>query len=402
MKDRVFFDANKLIVFVMAVSILLLSGFSFAWYKLSISSEKAITLTSGELKITFDDSKSSTIVLENAEPMSDADGLLTTAYTFSIQNSGSVDTSYNLYLDDVLLENGTRMADQFVKYSLTKEGDLALPTLLSSNKSFTKDDGVVSRSIGRGVVTASTTDKYTLHLWISDTASNEVMETILKVRLRIEAEQYVKPLCQRASQLHTDGDVTYGSLGSNKALASGDAFDCDVNGDDVYDSKTERFYYLGGLVDNPNTAVMVYYRNIGNSSYDDLASSYVNGPITAIKSLPTIDSWNNIRLISPVRKIFNETGSIEKLNFSYDGYAARMLSYSEIYNVCDTNISNRCSYLLENMGEGVGYWLEDLNSTSHDNAWYIGQNGVLSTAPISSSNIGVRPIIEVSQEDISY
>ena len=40
-------------------------------------------------------------------------------------------------------------------------------------------------------------------------------------------------VCKRAEEktLHTDGTHTFGSIGSKGTLSSGDAFDCDVNGD---------------------------------------------------------------------------------------------------------------------------------------------------------------------------
>lgn len=74
-------------------------------------------------------------------------------------------------------------------------------------------------------------------------------------------------LCKRATTLHsgTVGSTTvnFGQIGTTGTLASGDAFDCDVNGDGVYDSATERFYYVTDLTTYQNTAVLVYY---GNSS----------------------------------------------------------------------------------------------------------------------------------------
>ena len=41
--------------------------------------------------------------------------------------------------------------------------------------------------------------------------------------------------------------ITYGKLGTQGILSSGDAFDCDVNGDGIYDATTERFYYVTDL-----------------------------------------------------------------------------------------------------------------------------------------------------------
>ena len=91
-------------------------------------------------------------------------------------------------------------------------------------------------------------------------------------------------LCQRATTLHTEtcsqtskycaddgyasGDtITYGSLGTSGTLASGDAFDCDVNGDGNFDSETERFYYVSDYYNTTtkafesDTAVLIYYNN---------------------------------------------------------------------------------------------------------------------------------------------
>ena len=91
----------------------------------------------------------------------------------------------------------------------------------------------------------------------------------------------VKPLCKRATTLHTEkcsqtstlsycsGDgytlndtITYGNLGTKGVITSGDAFDCDVNGDGVYDAETERFYYVSnmtnGVTKDSNTAVLIY------------------------------------------------------------------------------------------------------------------------------------------------
>ena len=128
-------------------------------------------------------------------------------------------------------------------------------------------------------------------------------------------------LCKRATTLHTeicsneikgkycDGDgytasgsmktttITYGNLGTTGTLTSGDAFDCDVNGDGVYDSTTERFYYVSdmtnGITTDANTAVLIYYSNVSggvasNSTVYAYASSgnSKNGPLTALEQLP--------------------------------------------------------------------------------------------------------------------
>ena len=97
---------------------------------------------------------------------------------------------------------------------------------------------------------------------------------------------YKMPICQRATVLHTEkclgsycsgmgykpngsmgsSTITYGSLGTASVLTSGDAFDCDVNGDGIYDAETERFYYVTDLDNNKITDKEVdFYFNRVNS-----------------------------------------------------------------------------------------------------------------------------------------
>ena len=84
-------------------------------------------------------------------------------------------------------------------------------------------------------------------------------------------------VCRRATTLHTakctdssagcysgnsvGSTITYGSKGTSGSLSSGDAFDCDVNNDGVYDEDTERFYYVTSNGDN---AVLIYYSNVSS------------------------------------------------------------------------------------------------------------------------------------------
>lgn len=191
MKNKFYLNPNKLIIGVMVAAIVLLFGCSYAFYKLTVTGEKEITLTSGELQITFDDTSSSAITLSNAEPISDEEGLSTTAYNFTIKNTGNIDSDYAIYLDDVTISDAPRMPDKYIKFSLTKGGEVANPSLLTVHTAFTNDAGVITRSIGTGTLSPALEENYTLHIWIADSADNAVMGTKFKVRLRIEATQKI-------------------------------------------------------------------------------------------------------------------------------------------------------------------------------------------------------------------
>ena len=265
---------------------------------------------------------------------------------------------------------------------------------------------------------------------------------------------YCKPvLCKRATTLHTEkcentdtsgycladgysiGDtITYGNLGTEGTLTVGDAFDCDVNGDGAYDSITERFYYVAdmtnGITQDSNTAVLIYYNNVSGGTvsstatfaYDESGKNN-NGPVTAVKQLPTVSQWKNVSLTNPIRPIINASntnvtpaGSLPT-SFSYNGYAARLLTSQELSVGCKVKIgtpvtgelSNNCSFILENtnysiMGARYQEWLESPDKDRAEFIWTIySYHRFISLSYVHSKEDHViRPVIEVAKTNISY
>ena len=260
-------------------------------------------------------------------------------------------------------------------------------------------------------------------------------------------------ICKRATTLHTETctqtdwkyycsgagytasgskgttTITYGSLGTKGKLVSGDAFDCDVNGDGIYDENTERFYYVTDMDDS--TAVLIYYNNVSNGkpsnsttyAYDASKENW-HGPRTAIEQLPSTSEWRNVSLTSNVRNIVTEngtkttTGGTLPDSFSYVGKAARLLTIQEVRKA--TGISNiptwqvgeldNFNYLLENTKYSNGnnaawaWWLENPRSGNSDIAWYVNGNlrNVSGNTVSNAGDYGVRPAIEVLKSNISY
>ena len=244
-----------------------------------------------------------------------------------------------------------------------------------------------------------------------------------------------KVICKRATTLHTDGIHTFGNLGTSGTLTSGDAFDCDVNGDGVYDSNTERFYYVSDYYNTStksfesDISVLIYYNNVnaGNPdnsklyAYDNSGENF-HGPRTAIKELPTTSQWSNISLKNTTRSILNESGSDTTTggtlpnDFSYVEYAARFLTVQETNIACKTNgvwdngKLNSCIYMLENTSYesnnivNSGYWLENALSSDAGGVWTIySANVYIDNYYVSyTGDFGVRPAIEVSKTNMEY
>ena len=261
-----------------------------------------------------------------------------------------------------------------------------------------------------------------------------------------------KAICKRATTLHTEectqtdtnaycsgagytnsgtkgtSTITYGNLGTTGTLTSGDAFDCDINGDGTYNPDTERFYYVTDMND---TAVLIYYNNVsaGNPSnkttyaYDSSNENW-HGPRTAIAQLPTTSQWTNVRLTNDVRTITTNTGSNTTTGgtlpskFSYSGYASRLLTIEEVRQ--GTGITNiptmeageldNFTYLLENTkfasnsNSAWAWWLENARSDTSTYAWFVySYSRYVNSRTVSfAGDFGVRPAIEVSKTSIEY
>ena len=254
-------------------------------------------------------------------------------------------------------------------------------------------------------------------------------------------------VCKRATKLHTENctqtdgtyycsgagltgkTITYGSLGTKGTLKSGDAFDCDVNGDGTYDENTERFYYVTDMDDS--TAVLVYYNNVSKGkpnntktfAYDASGENW-HGPRTAIEELPSTSEWRNVSLTSNVRSIVTENGTNKTTggtlpdSFSYEGKAARLLTIQEVRKA--TGIDgiptwkvgelDNFNYLLENTkysntSNAVwAWWLENPLSGYSGYAWLVdGSTRRVNRSTVSDAGgRGVRPAIEVLKSNISY
>ncbi len=463
---------KKLLIVVLVLTLVLVIGTTYAWLRLTKNSNTVNRITAGSLDIKLDE-PTPNILLNNEVPKSYRQGIENKEYTFTLTNtSGTSDykislEDINVYVDEnsnekVTINSENRLADSKIRYILLKDGEEA-----TADKSKILTD----RIIDSGTIKKNKSIKYSLRIWIDskagdNNAQDEVMGKIFGVRLSLVADQTrglmptANKLCKRATTLHTEtcsqtstslyciGDgytasgsmktttITYGNLGTKGTLTSGDAFDCDVNGDGVYDSATERFYYVSdmtnGITQDSNTAVLIYYNNVsGGVASNSTAYAYDssgknnNGPLTAIKQLPTTSQWKNVSLTNTTRTITNENGgntaSAGNLPtaFSYEGYAARLLTYQEVYSGCydgttsitsTKGLSSKCKYLMENTTysssslKTYGVWLESPTASYSFSARdvYAHNRYVTVNTVDSTGYIGVRPAIEVAKTNIEY
>ena len=256
-------------------------------------------------------------------------------------------------------------------------------------------------------------------------------------------------LCKRAEKLHTEvcnqsycrnaghslgENIVYGNCGNSGELKSGDAFDCDVDGDGVYDSDTERFYYVSDYYDtttksfNSDYATLIYYNNVKGGVPDnkatfayDASNENWHGPVTGYVELPSTSQWNKVTLLNETRQLLNESGETTTSGgtlstFTYVNKAARLLTVQEINKACGITVGSAkigeldiCEYLLENIKYSTssfayGYWTESARSSNFNGVWDVhSYRRYVSNHYVSDASYnGLRPAIDVLKTDILY
>lgn len=240
--------------------------------------------------------------------------------------------------------------------------------------------------------------------WYTESEAGTLIEEdmIINEDTILYAHWTTPPICRRATSLHIDTcartdnggckKVGYSQTGKYKSttivygntsgenLASGDAFDCDVNGDGIYNPTNERFYYIKTKNDK---AVMVFSSNFEGEDGVKTTSNYEYDE--ALTKLPTMEQWPNVAT-------------------EYDNYAARILKVDEVVTACgvqpgSTKLLTSCDYILENTSFKVdnlsivrsGIWVEKYN-----NNYYRLHSFALKFVSVenTSKNV-VRPVIDV-------
>ena len=252
-------------------------------------------------------------------------------------------------------------------------------------------------------------------------------------------------LCKRATTLHTTtcqntsgehnkmctangyaiGDtIIFGTIPSSNGYKSGDAYDCDVNGDGNYDSINERFYYVTDLDSNKNYAVLIYSdmtvdgvkwnKTVNpNIFYDNNNKSYL-GPTNAYLELPNASQWPNIRLYNHRRQIKYDDNlatysSYTLPIFNYTNLTSRLITNNEV-SVCNKDngyLRSDCEFLLEgtsfekntNSFNNWGQWIETPVTGYTNRVRHIDSHSRRVGNGYTANNqyMGVKPVIEVSK-----
>ena len=173
---------NKIfLIILLVVLIIVIIALSYAAFSYSkVGSENVITL--GTLELTLNEGN--TINLEDTYPLTDSEGLALSGYDFTLENTGTADVNYVIYLDNVEITSpDVKLDDKYLKYSLDKGS-------VKGNADYLNNLGADgSRILDQGTITSGEENSYVLRVWPTTEIDGDFGGQVWKGKLRITGDQ---------------------------------------------------------------------------------------------------------------------------------------------------------------------------------------------------------------------
>ena len=173
---------KKVIIPAIIIVLVIALGLTYAWFVWTDGGNQTVKIKGGSLDLELDEKASNGISIDTAIPMSDSQATdaeyTENLYTFSVVNNGTVNASYELFLDND--GDDTTLSDSNIKYSITRNDSNVNLQLLSN---------ATDRKIDEAIVNAKQTNTYTLRLWIDSETTKDVGGQVFKGKLRLVGQQ---------------------------------------------------------------------------------------------------------------------------------------------------------------------------------------------------------------------
>ena len=92
---------KSLLIILMILSVIVLIGTSYGLLRSSQVGNNPYVMNVGLLEVSFLDSETNALTVDNMIPISDEEGMLTNQeLEFTIKNTGTIDAKYNVYIEE--------------------------------------------------------------------------------------------------------------------------------------------------------------------------------------------------------------------------------------------------------------------------------------------------------------
>lgn len=183
----VFIMQNKkftILCSILLIVIVLAFSASYALFRFDITKDNNYKISLGNLELVIEDATNEDMfILENIIPTKDSIALKQDGYSFTITNTGTIDSNYALYLDDIILDlDKERLNNSYIRFNLVNN---------NTNDSIT--DNLDNYSSNNSIITSSLkvgeSVSYTLRLWVDYNTGNDAQNKYFATQIRIVGTQ---------------------------------------------------------------------------------------------------------------------------------------------------------------------------------------------------------------------
>ncbi len=368
-------------IFLIMLAIVLLMGTSYALLRSSQQGENTYVMNVGLLEVTFVDSETNELTINNAVPMTDSDGMSQSdELIFTVKNTGDLAASYDIYIEETSTSPEFKTVIRFV--SSKNDTGYNSPKTLS-------EDYYIEQGGSLAVGESAT---YKVKLWLSETADNTYMNKTFTARIVVEVFQVQEPILSNkilTSINDSSNQVSVVEDGITYISGSKDAIDFNYV---WYSGKLWRItaIYPDGkmkMITDDNITTISYGSNV-NFYTDESNSSYMYQWLNE-DFLDTLYNYENI-IVTDASWNATQTSNVstKPAETTMVTSPVGLLNSYEYYKSYE-NTSNSNGYL----NNSYYWWL--LNPYSSSRVWDMLSSGNAYNSSPSSNASGARPSINL-------
>ena len=170
---------------ILLVAVIVALSTSYAMFRFNVTKNTNFKLALGTLELTIKDTTTEDkFILKNTVPTNDDVALGEDGYKFTLTNTGTIDSYYSIYLDDISLSDaGERLDNSYIRFNLLNESNNQSNT--SSLSSYSSDN----RLITNGFLKKGESVTYILRMWVKYEAGNEAQNKYFATQIRVVGTQ---------------------------------------------------------------------------------------------------------------------------------------------------------------------------------------------------------------------
>ena len=181
---------------------------SYALFTFNVTKHTNFKIAIGTLELSINDTTTEDkFIMKSTVPTKDEVALTQDGYTFTLSNTGNIDSYYTVYLDDILLSDaGERLGNSYIKLNLLNQ------KTNQSNTNRLSGYPETNRVLTTGFLKSGENITYTLRMWVDYNAGNEAQNKYFATQIRVVGTQanvlgYQEDLLNGATPVLTDNLV---------------------------------------------------------------------------------------------------------------------------------------------------------------------------------------------------